>query len=157
MAYNNYPMGYYYPTQYQQPMQQPIQQPIQQNMPAQPVQNVQQPQIQDGGTVYVQNEKEARNYLVANGTSVTFIDTKAMRLYIKTRGFSSFDQPVFERYSLVKIPDNEESTEEVQTEEKTVDYASKEDIESIKKEIRTLKSRVTKLTEKNTEKGGTNE
>ena len=37
-------------------------------------QPVQQQQVQNGGVVIVQNAKEAQDYLVANGTSVTFID-----------------------------------------------------------------------------------
>jgi len=105
----------------------------------QPVQ--QQPQLQNGGVVIVQNEKEAQDYLVANGTSVTFIDMNARKVYVKTKGFSTFDVPVFESYSLVK-DDNKEVQEVPGTQ-----YASKEDFEQLKSDIEKLKANMASVKE----------
>lgn len=133
MAYNSiFPNNYqqmYYPQQYQQPMQ-----PI-----AQPIQQVQQ-QVQNGGTVNVQNEQEARDYLVANGTSVTFIDTNNKKIYIKTRGFSQFDSPTFEKYKLVK------DEEETPIQAPNTEYANKTDVEKVKADIEKIKEEINKLT-----------
>ena len=84
MAYN---FGYPYPNYGQQQMQQ-----------LQP----QQQQIQNGGFVTVRSEQEARNYPVGYGTSITFRDENAPYIYCKTMGFSQLDQPIFEKYKLVK-------------------------------------------------------
>lgn len=134
MAYNNlFPTNYqqmYYPQQYQQPIQ-PMTQPVQQ---------VQQ-QVQNGGTVNVQSEQEARDYLVANGTSVTFIDTNNKKIYIKTRGFSQFDSPTFEKYKLVKDEDVEQPIQQ-----SNVEYANKTDIEKVEAEIEKIKEEINKLT-----------
>lgn len=59
-------------------------------------------QIQNGGFVSVRNETEARNYPIAYGNSVTFKDENAPYIYTKTMGFSQLDNPVFEKYRLVK-------------------------------------------------------
>ena len=104
-------------------------------------QPVQQQQVQNGGVVIVQNAKEAQDYLVANGTSVTFIDMNARKVYVKTKGFSTFDVPVFESYSLVKDADNE-----VQ-EAPAAQYASKEDIEHLKNDIEQLRANIVTLKE----------
>lgn len=134
MAYNNlFPTGYqqmYYPQQYQQPMQQM----------AQPVQQVQQ-QVQNGGVVNVQNEQEARDYLVANGTSVTFIDTNNKKIYIKTKGFSNFDNPTFEKYKLIK---DEEPEKPIQS--TNIEYANKADVAKVEAEIEKIKEEINKLT-----------
>ena len=104
--YNNgFPMTYqqYYP-QYQQPyMAQPQNPQAVQN----PQMNQQQltPQIQNGGFVPVPNIEVARSYHVSPGTSVTFIDENAPYVYVKTRGFSQLDPPVFKKKRLVDEED----------------------------------------------------
>ena len=98
-----------------------------------------QQQVQNGGVVIVQNAKEAQDYLVANGTSVTFIDMNARKVYVKTKGFSTFDVPVFESYSLVKDADNEAQ------EAPAAQYASKEDIEHLKNDIEQLRANIVTL------------
>ena len=60
------------------------------------------PQIRDGGFIPVPSEDMARNYPVAQGTSVTFRDENAPYIYTKTMGFSPLDRPIFEKYKLIK-------------------------------------------------------
>lgn len=125
MAYNNFPVGYqpYYPQfqQNTQPMNIPQMQNAQQNN-----------QVQNGGFVRVQNENEARNYLVAPGTSVTFRDESAPYIYTKTMGFSQLDSPVFEKFKLVK---ENEPAEPV----KSNDFVLKDDFEALKSEFEKFK------------------
>lgn len=120
----NYP---YYPQYYQVP------QNIQPNAP----QQIQQPQIQNGGFVSVRSESEARNYPVAIGNSVTFKDETEPYVYTKTMGFSQLDRPIFEKYKLVK--------EDV--EERDVSDKKDKEIDSIKSDILKLWGEVNELKE----------
>lgn len=118
MNYNNqFPIGY---------------QPYYQQQPAQQTQ-----QVQNGGFVSVQNEAEARNYLVAQGTSVTFRDESAPYIYTKTMGFSPLDRPVFEKFKLVKENETVEKTSDVE-------YVSREAFDELKNEVEKIKSKFEK-------------
>lgn len=106
-----------------------------------PVSYNQVPQIQNGGFVRVRSEQEAREYPIAPGYSVTFIDEGATHLYTKTLGIGQFDRPRFERYLLTK--ENEPQTA-VATDGKgqAVDvsgFALKTDLEAISAQIENIK------------------
>ena len=73
------------------------------------------PQIQNGGFIRA-NEEEALNYPVAPGNSVNFIDPNTEYVFVKTMGFSQFDNPRFEKYRLVK--ENEGQPADATTEPK---------------------------------------
>ncbi|MBO4284272.1 MAG: hypothetical protein J5958_06595 [Clostridia bacterium] len=60
------------------------------------------PTYQSGGAIRVNNEQEARNYPVAPGNSVLFIDGTQPRLYAKTASLSPVDPPLFEVFRLVR-------------------------------------------------------
>lgn len=143
MAYNSYFPNYqgYYP-QYQNSFQQPMQ-------PIQPVQNQQQ-QIQNGGLVSVRNIQEALNYPIAPGNSVMFKDENSPFIYVKTKGFSQLEEPIFEKYRLVKEeqPQVTNNTENAPN----VDYALKSDLQAIQnaflQEINNLQARIDNLTKK---------
>ena len=51
------------------------------------------------------NETAARNYPIAPGNSVTFIDENNPYCYTKTMGLNQLDRPVFKRYRLVEEQD----------------------------------------------------
>lgn len=135
--YNPY-MNYYNNPymQYQQPIQQ-VQQPV-------------QPAIQQGGFIPVSSEKEAVDYLVAQGTSVTFIDGKNQKMYVKTRGFSPVEQPSFKRYNLVEITENELTPEKEQA-SNSIEHAEKGEIEALRSEIEQIKDDIKKLNEVKTD------
>lgn len=147
MAYNNYFPNYqgYYP-QYQN-FQQPMQQPMQ------PVQNQQQ-QIQNGGLVSVRNIQEALNYPIAPGNSVMFKDENSPFIYVKTKGFSQLEEPIFEKYRLVK----EEQPQTVNNAESVVniDYALKSDLQAMQnaflQQINDLQAKIDSLTKKEVKK-----
>lgn len=144
MAYNNYFPNYqgYYP-QYQNTFQQPLQQ----------IQQPQQPQIQNGGLVSVRNIQEALNYPIAPGNSVMFKDENSPFIYVKTRGFSQLDEPIFEKYRLVKEEDmqavqNQPVRAENNQTANMIDYALKTDLAALQEEIDALKQRIEELTVK---------
>ena len=69
-----------------------------------------QQNFQAGGIVHVQNEGVARNYPVAPGNSVTFINDTAPYCYIKTVGYMPTDPPDFRIYQRVDNMPAEAST-----------------------------------------------
>ena len=104
--------------------------------------NQQPQQIQNGGFVSVRSAQEAFNYPVALGNSVTFKDETAPYIYVKTRGFSQLEEPIFEQFQLVRV-DNAQKQETAQTE--TAEYALKSDISALKEEIDLLKKKISEF------------
>ena len=114
----------------------PQQQSLQYTQNSQTVPPVQQPQqIQNGGFVIAPSEEFARNYPVAPGTKVTFKDENQPYLYTKMAGFSLLDQPVFEKFKLIK--EGEEPTEEL-VRPSVLDGIMR-DLSTIKKDLDTVK------------------
>lgn len=131
MAYNNFYGGY--PASYQQ-----YQAPNYQ-MAAQP----QPMQIQNGGFVSVRSAQEAFNYPVALGNSVTFKDETAPFIYVKTRGFSQLEEPIFEQFQLVKVDNTQKAADPAQT--TSAEYALKSDLSALQEEINLLKNKVSEF------------
>ena len=139
--YQGYPN--YNPMYYQQQLQN-----MQQMNNSQ--QNIQSsPQIQNGGFVMVKDINEAMNYPVAPGNSVTFKNENLPYIYTKTLGFSQLDNPIFEKFRLVK--EVEEQIEEVvDTTENNVpfvEYVTKEEADNLRTEINVLKEEINFLKE----------
>lgn len=92
-------MPYYYPNYYQPPMADQLAQLRQQYQPMQqqpqPMQQPQPPSI-----VWVQNEMEAANYLVAPNSAVTLWDSNAPVVYLKQADASG--KPSMKIYDLVE-------------------------------------------------------
>lgn len=137
----------YYPTNYNPYIN--AYQPYQQMQPQ--AQTVQQPQIQNGGFISVRSAQEAFNYPVALGNSVTFKDETAPFIYVKTRGFSQLEEPVFEQFQLVKVETQQKTAEtvpitnEVEQKFDINNYALKSDLEALQSEINFLKKKVSDL------------
>lgn len=127
MAYNNYFPGYY-------PQYQPYQNQ------GQSMQMGQSMQIQSGGFVSVRSMEEAFNYPIAPGNSITFKDENAPYVYTKTKGFSPLEQPIFEKYRLVK-----EEDETPQSVAKTAQDAPNydEQIKALWDQINAIKAQIT--------------
>lgn len=139
------PYGYnsYLPAQQQMMpqqtvQQQPMPQQNQQQMPVQPM---------NGGFVHVQSEQEARQYPVAPGNSVTFIDDMQAFCYTKTMGFNQFDAPQFKKFKLVEVVDqpaqNEQKTPSETQNEKEYnfeEYALKTDLNALCERIGQLEA-----------------
>ena len=110
----------------------------------QPYMQQQPQQIQNGGFVSVQNMAEAFNYPVAPGNSITFKDENAPYVYTKTKGFSPLEQPVFEKYRLVK---EEDMPREATRQPDTADN-NDEQIKLLWDEVNALKGQITALNAK---------
>ena len=72
-----------------------------------------QPTQSAGNFVSVSNEMMARNYPIAPGNSVTFIDDNSPYCQNKTMGLNQLDSPVFKRYRLVEEPDAPQNAQSV--------------------------------------------
>lgn len=138
MAYSYYPATYnpnYNPYQQAYQQQAALQQQMQQ-------QQTQQQQIQNGGFVSAPTEDFARNYPVAPGNSVSFRDEKLPYLYTKTVGFSALDQPVFEKFRLVREEDAP-AVAEPQKEQTAVDlslYVEKREFDALAARVDALEA-----------------
>lgn len=97
----------------------------------------QQNTIQNGGFVRVPNETAARNYPIAPGNSITFIDENAPYCYTMTMGFSQFDRPKFEKFRLVK-----EEDQPIQAQE---NLNNPTEIENLQAEIKNLQTKTENL------------
>lgn len=99
----SYPYYGYQPYQMYQPYQPPMSDQLTQlrQQQFQPVQNVQQAQQQtQGGMIWVQNEMEAANYLVAPNSAVTLWDSNSPVVYLKQADASG--KPSMKIYDLVE-------------------------------------------------------
>ena len=153
MAYNNYFPATYQPSQYQQYQQYPQYQNFQQ-MPQQYQNNMQpqQPQqIQNGGFISVHNIQEAINYPVAPGNSVTFKDENSPYIYVKTKGFSQLEEPIFKKFRLIEESDTQPQESTTTVTEQAVnyaDFAKQADVTTLWSEIEMLKKQIAELTVK---------
>jgi hypothetical protein len=147
MAYNQpYNYGYYpqyqngavpdmlgqYKGQYQQPiMQQPIQQPIQSN----------------GGLIWVDNEEQAKNYLVAPNNVVPMFDKSSSAMYIKSSDGAGM--PTFKKYKLIDV--DEETPKNAPTTHKCTcgdKFATKEQLNAVEGKINDILAMYEELKEK---------
>ena len=146
MAYPNYFQGGYYPQyqngavpdmlgqykgQYQQMPMQPIQQPIQSN----------------GGLIWVDNEEQAKNYLVAPNNVVPMFDKSSSAMYIKSSDGAGM--PTFKKYKLIDIdeetPKNSPKTHECTCGDK---FATKEQLNAVEGKINDILAMYEELKEK---------
>lgn len=118
---------------YQNPYQQALQQQYQQL-----AQNV---QPQEYGFVRVQSEEQAREWKVAPGNSVTFINDTAPYCYTKSMGLSQFDTPVFRKFRLEEEAVTEaRKSPNLEQSEKEYNYLTPDDIEPIKAKIKQIEA-----------------
>lgn len=116
MAYNNFFPGYVYP---------------------QPNYYQNNQQTQNSNFVSVRSIEEAYNWPVAPGNSITFKVENTPYVCTKTKGFSALDQPVFERYRLVKEEMAQNTPEQPKSASNTDDQ-----IKMLWDEINALKRRI---------------
>ena len=143
MAYPNYYNGGYFPQyqngavpdmlnqykgQYQQMPMQPVQQPIQSN----------------GGLIWVDNEEQAKNYLVAPNNVIPMFDKSSSAMYIKSADGAGM--PTFKKYKLIDVdeemPQNAPKTHECTWGDK---FATKEQINDLRAKLDDLTAKYEEL------------
>lgn len=151
MAYNQpyYNGGYYpqyqngavpdmlnqYKGQYQQMPMQPVQQPIQSN----------------GGLIWVDNEEQAKNYLVAPNNVVPMFDKSSSAMYIKSSDGAGM--PTFKKYKLIDV--DEETPKNAPTTHKCTcgdKFATKEQLSAVEGKINDILAMYEELKDKQTVK-----
>lgn len=152
MAYNNFYPATYQPYQYPQQYQYQNFQQIPQQMNNYQSNMQQQPQqIQNGGFISVHNIQEAFNYPVAPGNSVTFKDENSPYIYVKTKGFSQLEEPIFKKFRLIEESDTQPQESTTTVTEQAVnyaDFAKQAEITALWGEIDALKKQIAELTVK---------
>lgn len=144
MAYPNYFQGGYYP-QYQNgavpDMLNQYKGQFQQQMPMQPVQ---QPIQSNGGLIWVDNEEQAKNYLVAPNNVIPMFDKSSSAMYIKSADGAGM--PTFKKYKLIDVdeetPKNAPKTHECTCGDK---FATKEQLSDLKAKLDDLTAKVEEL------------
>ena len=128
MAYNNYfPAGYqpmYYPQQNQMQMQNQSQS--------------QQAQM-NNGIIWVQGEASAKSYPIAPNSSVPLWDSEANVIYIKSADMSGMPSIKVLDYTM------RETTPKASEISPQSDFATKDDVESLRGEISSLKSKFDRM------------
>ena len=151
MAYNQpYNYGYGYPQyqngavpdmlgqykgQYQQMPMQPVQQPIQSN----------------GGLIGVDNEEQAKNYLVAPNNVIPMFDKSSSAMYIKSADGAGM--PTFKKYKLIDV--DEETPKNAPTTHKCTcgdKFATKEQLNAVEGKISDILAMYEELKDKQTTK-----
>lgn len=129
----------YYPYQtYQPPMPDQLAQYRQQQYQPQPMQTpaqmqpVQQPQTQGQSIIWVQNQQEAYNYLVAPNSAVALWDSNNPAVYLKQADASG--KPTMKIYDLV-----ERTTQRPQAAAQPApDYVTRQEFEALQARIEAL-------------------
>ena len=129
-------------------------------------QQMQMPQMST--MIHVQSENDARNYPVAPGNSITFINDNEPFIYVKTASASQLGQPSFERYRVIreaaateqKPPAVQESRDSGNATTENAAYALKTETDALRAEVERLKATVDKMAtqaKKPVSKGDSNE
>ena len=108
-------------------------------------------QIQNGGFVSVHSIQEAFNYPVAPGNSVTFKDENSPYIYVKTKGFSQLEEPIFKKFRLIEESDTQPQESTTTVTEQAVnyaDFAKQAEITALWSEIEMLKKQIADITVK---------
>lgn len=116
MAYNNY-----FPTGYQ---------------PAQIVYPQAQQAQQNNGRIYVQGEESAKSYLVAPNQSVELWDTESQTIYLKSADASGMPSMRILDYTYRESMPKSKETLDVGA------FATKEDVDYLKEELKALRSKL---------------
>lgn len=123
--------------QNQMPQNQIPQQQMPQTQNYQP-QFQQQIPIQNGGFAVVRSEQEARDYLLAPGTFMTFKNENSQYMYEKSRTFSQLDAPTFKKFRLVE----EDDTDIEVVGEPAPQFALKEEYINLLDQVNTLQDEI---------------
>lgn len=120
MAYNNYFPVNYQPMQMYQPQQ---------------MQQSQAPQQVSSSLIWVQGEGAAKSYLVAPGSTVALFDNESQTIYIKSADASGMPSIRILDYT---FRDTSPQSKQISAES---DYATKEDVSLLKREIESLRAK----------------
>ena len=140
--YNGFPATY-----------QPIYQPYTQVAPVQAQQQqnvapVQQPVQQNSSIIWVSGEAGAKAYLVAPNNTVQLWDSESQRIFLKSADASGMPSMKILEYTIQEQPKNGSNTPVMASDDKSVTYATKDEIRAVSEQITALRDRVDSLTKR---------
>lgn len=120
----------YYNPYYPEPMPQPMPDTL-----AQLRQPMMQPQMPQNSMVWVSNEQEARNYLVAPNSAVALWDNSGSRVYLKQTDASG--KPMFKGYDLVERTETASNA----LQKTAVSYVTRDEFDALAATVREMKGK----------------
>lgn len=142
MPYQYYPQ---YGMQYTQPMPDQLTQLRQQQYQQPLMQQAQPTQQPSNSIIWVQNQQEAFNYMVAPNCAVALWDSNSPVVYLKQADASG--KPSIKIFDLVER--TQTNSNSAQSQNNNLSFASKEEFEKLKKDFESLKSKITSVESKN--------
>ena len=122
-----------------------------QYQPQMPTHPVQQPIQSNGGLIWVDNEEQAKNYLVAPNNVVPMFDKSSSAMYIKSSDGAGM--PTFKKYKLIDV--DEETPKNAPTTHKCTcgdKFATKEQLNAVEGKINDILAMYEELKDKQTTK-----
>ena len=110
----------------------------------------QQPQQnqQNGSPIWIQGEAAAKSYLVAPNSTVVLFDSEQQTIYLKSADPSGMPSIKILDYTVRDPAKNSANSPVSASDDKSVSYATKDEIEALKGQIEGLKMRIGKLAKK---------
>ena len=99
----------------------------------------------NGGLIWVDNEEQAKNYLVAPNNVVPMFDKNSAQMYIKSADGAGM--PTFKKYKLTDFEDADNAPKAPEKHECKCGskFASKEDFKALQSEFEALRSELDEL------------
>lgn len=109
-----------------------------------------QPQVQqqNSGPIWIQGEAAAKSYLVAPGTTVALWDSESQTIYLKSADASGMPSIKTLDYTIRDLnAQKAPKTDLINSTDTLSAYATKTELEALKREIRVLRDKVSGKTE----------
>lgn len=108
---------------------------------------------QQSNLIHVQNEMQAREWAVAPGCSLMFIDDNLPYIYTKSAGTSQLEPAVFKIFKVSEIgTENAQISKPAPTEEIIPDHVQRAEIEAILADIEAIKEEIESIKKKRPKK-----
>ena len=104
-------------------------------------------QPQNTGLIWVQGESGAKSYLVAPNNTVQLWDSESQTIYIKSADASGMPSMKVLDYTIRENASNVHPAASVTSADKSSTYATKDEIDGIMAQIKTLRADVDKIKE----------
>lgn len=116
-----------------------------------------QQQSQQSSIIWVQGEAGAKSYLVAPNTTVQLWDSESQTIYLKSADASGMPSMKVLDYTIRDQARNVPNSLATDTDNKSITYATKEEMKAISEQITALRDRVDNLTKRRNREVSENE
>lgn len=111
-----------------------------------------QQQQQNNSIIWVQGEAGAKSYLVAPNTTVQLWDSESQTIYLKSADASGMPSIKTLDYTIRENVSQSASAASSAQHDKSIDYATKSDLDALEKRLERIREEIDSLTIKRTRK-----